>query len=154
MPTHFFSEINGHKTAKVGNSMATFYKGWKVGSFRASILGVLKIGHRTSKVGSSRTQCWKPAIELPRSAVLGRLHDQGLGKVLKRGHRTAMVSSSVTKCAKVLKTCHRIAKVGSSKPRKKVWLELPRSAVLWALFPTSVYGRFAQVKWNYTNRLG
>ena len=65
---------------------------------------------------------------------------------LKSGHRTAKVGSSLTKHAKVLKTGHRTAKVGSSKPRKKVWLELPRSAVLWPLFPTSVYGRFAQVK--------
>ena len=92
---------SGHRTAKVG-------------SFRASVLGVLKTGHRTSKVGSSRTQCRKLAIELPRSAVLGHLQDQGLGKVLKSGHRTAKVGSSMTKCAKVLKTGHRTAKVGSS----------------------------------------
>ena len=43
---------------------------------------------------------------------------------------------------------HRTATASSFDQRKKVRIELQTVAVLWTLFKTAIYGRFAQVIWK------
>ena len=72
--------------------------------------------------------------------------------LLKSAIKTAKVCSLLTNPPKVLKSAIKTAKVwqfvyvatklppcGSLYPRKKVWIKLPRSAVLMALFKTALY---------------
>ena len=104
-----------------------------VSSLRAKAPTVLKTGHETAKVGSLRSQCWKAAMKLPRSAVWEHTSHHGWKTAVK------LPRLAVWECG------HETAKVGSLSPQIKVWFKLPRSGVLRPLFPTSKYGRFTQV---------
>ena len=162
---HFFPErISGHKTAKVGSSMATFGRGWKV----AMKLPGSAVWEPKPPV------CWKPAMKLPRSAVwdhsaenrpwncqgqqfenINLFMDRANGwKAAMKLPRSAVWGPKGPKGWKLAMKLPRsavwergreTAKVGSLSPQKKVWFKLPTLAVLWPLFQTARYGRFAQV---------
>ena len=86
---------------------------------------VLKTGHRTSKVGSSRTSS---GSRIGQSAEKRPQNCQGRQF-----------------CDEMCESAENWPQNCQGRQFYNVAIELPRSAVLWPLFPTSVYGRFAQV---------
>ena len=80
-----------------------------------------------------RANGWKAAMKLPRSAVWGPKGPKGWKLAMKLPRSAVWERGRET------------AKVGSLSPQKKVWFKLPTLAVLWPLFQTARYGRFAQV---------
>ena len=123
----------------------------KVSSLLTKCPALLKSAIKTAKVCSLSDDSFS-AIKTANGRQFVRHLCNLVFFLLKSAIKTAKVCSLLTNPPKVLKSAIKTAKVwqfvyvatklppcGSLYPRKKVWIKLPRSAVLMALFKTALY---------------